>query len=168
MVTNLDASIYAQLKVPSVTNPNQLETLSFDWILCDVPCGGDGMMRKNLGIWKTWQPMDGNGLHELQLHILQRAMKMLAPQGRVVYSKCSLNPVENEADIACALRSEEQPRFASCGDVAGRWPPEDVGKLGLPRCLRIYPHLQDTGGFFVAVLERTKTKKEAVEAPSRN
>ncbi|KAF8201333.1 S-adenosyl-L-methionine-dependent methyltransferase [Mycena galopus ATCC 62051] len=119
MVTNLDASIYVQLKVPSVTNPNQLETLSFDWILCDVPCGGDGTMRKNLGIWKTWQPMDGNGLHGLQLHILQHAMKMLAPQGRVVYSKCSLNPVENEADIACAPRNNPDLRLV---DVSMKLP----------------------------------------------
>ncbi|KAF7335998.1 S-adenosyl-L-methionine-dependent methyltransferase [Mycena sanguinolenta] len=202
MVTNLDASIYPQLKLPSATNANKMETLLFDRILCDVPCSGDGTMRKNLGIWKTWQPMDGNGLHGLQLRILQRAMKMLAPRGRIVYSTCSLNPVENEAVIACALRnnpdfrlidvSEKLPALhrrpgltswrptdkslcttydtyetfmATCaeGDAVkakmtrGHWPPEDVEKLELPKCLRIYPHLQDTGGFFVAVLERSST-----------
>jgi multisite-specific tRNA:(cytosine-C5)-methyltransferase len=89
-----------------------MEPLLFDRILCDVPCSGDGTMRKNLGIWKTWQPMDGNGLHGLQLRILQRAMKMLAPQGRIVYSTCSLNPVENEAVVAGALRSN--PGERSC------------------------------------------------------
>ncbi|KAJ7859684.1 S-adenosyl-L-methionine-dependent methyltransferase [Mycena olivaceomarginata] len=212
LVTNLDASIYPQLKIPSPNNPARMEPLLFDRILCDVPCSGDGTMRKNLGIWKTWQPMDGNGLHGLQLRILQRAMKMLAPQGRIVYSTCSLNPVENEAVVAGALQSNPDFRLvdvsaklpalrwrpgltawrptdkslcttydtyetfmATCtqGEMVkakmtrGHWPPEDVEALELPRCLRIYPHLQDTGGFFVAVLERTSTGTTEVERKKR-
>ncbi|KAJ7484547.1 S-adenosyl-L-methionine-dependent methyltransferase [Mycena latifolia] len=215
LVTNLDASIYPGIKVPSASNPQKMETLLFDRILCDVPCSGDGTMRKNLGIWKTWQPMDGNGLHGLQLRILQRAMKMLAPQGRIVYSTCSLNPVENEAVIACALKTNPDFRLVdvsaklpelqrrpgltawrptdrslkttydtyetfmqTCTEgetvkakmTPGHWPPEDVESLDLPRCIRVYPHLQDTGGFFVAVLERTaappRDKKREADEPA--
>lgn len=43
--------------------------------------------------------------NSLQTRILQRAMRMLEPDGRIVYSTCSLNPVENEAVIAAALNS---------------------------------------------------------------
>lgn len=43
--------------------------------------------------------------YSLQLRILQRAMKLIKPDGRIVYSTCSLNPVENEAVIASALKS---------------------------------------------------------------
>ncbi|KIJ57652.1 hypothetical protein HYDPIDRAFT_64011, partial [Hydnomerulius pinastri MD-312] len=90
MVTNLDASIFPVLRSVS-TDPRRSvkktsSQLLFDRILCDVPCSGDGTLRKNIGIWKRWQPMDGNGLHGLQIRILQRAMRMLEPDGRIVYS----------------------------------------------------------------------------------
>ena len=93
MVTNLDASIYPAIRVPSSIpspvdkneevglsdiqklrrkrkqaqkHPNAevpTSALLFDRILCDVPCSGDGTIRKNLGIWKRWGVGDGNGLH---------------------------------------------------------------------------------------------------------
>ncbi|KAG6811829.1 hypothetical protein H0H92_005626 [Tricholoma furcatifolium] len=203
MVTNLDASIYPAMKIAAPTGPDgekRTQPLLFDRILCDVPCSGDGTMRKNIGIWLKWQPMDGNGLHSLQVRILQRAMKLLKPDGRIVYSTCSLNPVENEAVLAAALKanpdfylvdvSDKLPALKRCPGLtswrpsvdrtintnyatyeefqasqdakdnpntkltSGHWPPADVERYNLPRSMRIYPHLQDTGGFFVAVLER--------------
>ena len=89
IVTNLDASIYPIISVPadsahaSVTVGEdskhqkrvkrkiaergdegvKTRQLLFDRILCDVPCSGDGTIRKNLGIWKSWKGGDGNGLH---------------------------------------------------------------------------------------------------------
>ena len=72
MITNLDASNYpniaiepppAALASDSAAVGGSKETLKFDRILCDVPCSGDGTLRKNVGIWGHWQPMDGNGLH---------------------------------------------------------------------------------------------------------
>ncbi|CAL1709673.1 unnamed protein product [Somion occarium] len=214
MVTNHDASIFPVIKIPSeqtifpsgtktrVANKRQHQLL-FDRILCDVPCSGDGTMRKNPGIWKSWSPMDGNGLHGLQIRILQRAMRMLKKGGRIVYSTCSLNPVENEAVIAAALKSIPGFELVDVSNflpglvyrpgmtswvpsvdrsvitdfatfqgyiqslpeskreetkmVESHWPPAqaEAEELHLSRCLRIYPHLQDTGGFFVAVLQKS-------------
>ncbi|KAF8920793.1 cytosine-5--methyltransferase [Mucidula mucida] len=207
LVTNMDASNYPAIRLDG-------KKLLFDRVLCDVPCSGDGTIRKNLGIWKTWQPGDGNGLHALQLRILQRAMHLLAPGGRIVYSTCSLNPVENEAVVAAALNSNSDFHLVPTDDLLpglmrkpgmtrwkptnslpfpftfydtyqdfitaessttskltrGHWPPDNVDELNLPRCMRIYPHLQDTGGFFVAVLERNPdavvNKKKRVASPS--
>lgn len=37
--------------------------LKYDRILCDVPCTGDGTLRKNADIWKKWNCINGNNLH---------------------------------------------------------------------------------------------------------
>ncbi|KAF8480122.1 S-adenosyl-L-methionine-dependent methyltransferase [Russula ochroleuca] len=220
MVTNVDASIFPTLFLPpentaeSSGRKTRPSPLLFDRILCDVPCSGDGTIRKNVGIWKKWNPMDGNGLHALQLRILQRAMRMLRQGGKIVYSTCSLNPVENEAVVAEALRTvpgfelvdvsesllplvrrpgltkwlpsvgrdlkyfethEQYLASLSGGKGTARlarshWPPAE--ELGLERCIRIYPHLQDTGGFFIAVFQHRRStaapregKRTAEEEP---
>ena len=37
--------------------------IKFDRILCDVPCSGDGTMRKNFDVWGKWNPANGANLH---------------------------------------------------------------------------------------------------------
>ncbi|KAF4563898.1 hypothetical protein EYR36_003142 [Pleurotus pulmonarius] len=211
MVTNLDASIYPIIKISGGNSKRHTNQLLFDRILCDVPCSGDGTIRKNSGIWRKWQPGDGNGLHALQVRILVRAMRMMNASGRIVYSTCSLNPVENEAVIAIALKtypeyelvdvSSRYPELKRCPGLTswaptadkaaekyfdtyqeyrdslsstdpvklteGHWPPSNVADLNLTRCIRIYPHLQDTGGFFVAVLQKRQQGEPDIKERKR-
>jgi 16S rRNA C967 or C1407 C5-methylase (RsmB/RsmF family) len=75
----------------------------FDVILCDVPCSGDGTIRKDPHILPNWMPSTGNALHSLQVRILVRALQCLKVGGVVSYSTCSLNPVEDEAVVAAAI-----------------------------------------------------------------
>nr|XP_014431094.1 tRNA (cytosine(34)-C(5))-methyltransferase [Pelodiscus sinensis] len=191
MVVNHDASSIPTLQIDI---KGRKEALFYDRILCDVPCSGDGTMRKNIDVWKKWTTQNSLQLHGLQLRIATRGVEQLAEGGRMVYSTCSLNPVENEAVIASLLEksegaleladvSSELPGlkwmpgikqwkvmlkdgqwFESWKDVPANrqtqirptmFPIEDEEKLkalNLERCLRILPHHQNTGGFFVAVL----------------
>ncbi|KAL7554573.1 hypothetical protein ACHAWF_018041 [Thalassiosira exigua] len=81
----------------------------FDAIICDVPCGGDGTIRKDKHILPMWSPNISNSIHGLQLSILLRALQLVKPGGTVCYSTCSLNPIEDEAVVSAALG-----RYGNC------------------------------------------------------
>lgn len=183
--------------------------LRYDRILADVPCSGDGTLRKSPDIWSSWNPGNGISLHAMQLQIICNGMSLCAPGARLVYSTCSLNPIEDEAVIAEALRRNQSFELVDCSghlpglrrcsglstwrvyekgtksdtqlkhvptyegmDAAQKhvsglkptmWPPTaaEAEKMHLERCMRVLPHQQDTGGFFIAVL----SKRAQVVAP---
>jgi len=64
----------------------------FDRVLCDVPCSGDGTLRKNPAIWKRWSTSMGMTLHPLQLMIAKRGLQLLKDDCLMVYSTCSMSP----------------------------------------------------------------------------
>jgi tRNA (cytosine34-C5)-methyltransferase len=74
-----------------------------DRVICDVPCSGDGTLRKNKGLLSHWQPHYGLQLHSTQIQIAMRGISLLKVGGLLAYSTCSLNPVENEAVVATLL-----------------------------------------------------------------
>ena len=220
IVTNHDATIFPSIKLPSewVSEDGVARGryLKFDRILADVPCSGDGTCRKNVNVWKDWNPGNALGLFQIQVRILVRALQMLKVGGRVVYSTCSMNPVENEAVVATAIErcgglstvdvidctealpklkrrpgldawkvmdkegkiwgswSEvEQHRAANGDEGLGRlaeamFPPVgQVEKIPFERCMRVYPHLQDTGAFFITALQKRVEIKARAEVEEK-
>lgn len=76
----------------------------FDAVLVDVPCSGDGTLRKmSANQWQQWNVQEHLALHKLQVKLLQRALQSVTKGGRVVYSTCSLDPIENEAVLVTAI-----------------------------------------------------------------
>lgn len=155
----------------------------FDGVLVDVPCTGSGTTRKNPDVWGKWRPSSGRSLHSLQYDLLTRAIELTKPGGRVVYSTCSLDPIENEAVVARVLAGGKVrvvPRGDSLSGVPSNpgmtnWPLlNDRGELDneskseeyliptkdmavssqLNDCLRVWNDEIGGGGFFLAVLER--------------
>jgi 16S rRNA C967 or C1407 C5-methylase (RsmB/RsmF family) len=196
MATNHDGA-----HIPNIHIPQEDGTSipwQFDRVLCDVPCSGDGTIRKNEKIWDNWSPASGLQLHSTQVQIFARGCQLVKVGGRIVYSTCSFNPIENEAVVAEVLRqtkgavrlvdvSTSLPELKrrpglytwkvtnkdgdfinSVDDIkeerqrkkfpATCFPPtlEEAKAMHLERCIRIYPHQQNTGGFFVAVFEKTE------------
>lgn len=195
LITNAEAGQFPNLFIPD--SDNQLKLLKFDRILADVPCSGDGTLRKNPDIWMKWTQQHALNLHGVQFRIARRGAELLEVGGRMVYSTCSLNPIENEAVLCRLLRESEgalelvdasdaikglkfnpgmtywEPAskdlrfFKSASEIPDdlrtlvhkeMFPPpaEEVAKYNLQHCIRVLPHHQNTGGFFVSVLVKKR------------
>ncbi len=77
---------------------------TFDRILVDAPCTGTGTLARNPEIKWRLKPEDIERLQTYQLEILQAAMRQLSPGGQLLYSTCSLQPEENEANASCDIQ----------------------------------------------------------------
>ena len=73
-----------------------------DGIVVDAPCSGTATTRKNRELWNNWTPKVGRSMFKLQSDIAYRAAQLLRPGGEMVYSTCSLDPIENEA-VVCDI-----------------------------------------------------------------
>lgn len=74
--------------------------LKFDVILCDVPCSGEGMFRKDDGAISEWSVQNVENCRQLQREIVCEAWKCLRPDGLLIYSTCTFNAKENEENVA--------------------------------------------------------------------
>ncbi|MGZ9582926.1 RsmF rRNA methyltransferase first C-terminal domain-containing protein [Paenibacillus marinisediminis] len=110
---------------------------AFDCIMLDAPCSGEGMFRKDPDAIAEWSPEHVALCAARQWDIIQAAVRMLRPGGRIGYSTCTFNEEENERIIERWL--ENYPAFQ------------------VERMERIWPHRHEGEGHFVAVLRLTHT-----------
>lgn len=134
---------------PAETMPMQNTSLSK--ILLDPPCSGWGTIKKNPQVTKIWKDERVTPLIVLQKKLLTEATRLLVPGGKIVYSTCTTNVDENEAQIQFAIThlglkivplelpvgfSIEKPMVPSCE--------------GVIRIINTY----DSQGFFIACLQK--------------
>ena len=114
----------------------------FDAVLVDAPCTGTGVLSSRPDArWRRREEALAP-LVEIQQGLLARALEVVRPGGRVVYSTCSLLREENE-DVIRASGAEVD-------DLSAEFP--GMESPDLPGTLRLLPHVQGTDGFFVARL----------------
>ena len=77
--------------------------LKFDVILCDVPCSGEGMFRRDPNTISEWSPQNVEKCWQLQREIVTDAWECLNPGGLLIYSTCTYNTKENEENIRWIL-----------------------------------------------------------------
>lgn len=131
----------------------------FDKVLVDVPCSCQGTSRKDSAVPGRSGPYKKNGL---QLALLRKAVQRCKPGGRIVYATCTYAPEENEAVVDTILQEfgpdmlQLMPAHVD-GLITSPGLTEWQGRRYHPSlrwAMRIWPHQNNTGGFFIAVLEK--------------
>ncbi|MCS6930878.1 MAG: RsmB/NOP family class I SAM-dependent RNA methyltransferase [Acetobacteraceae bacterium] len=126
---------------------------AFDLVLVDAPCTGSGTWRRNPDARLSTTAKDLAEVSEKQAVILDAAVSLLRPGGRLVYATCSLLPEENEVQVERTLARHPALRPVPLAEAWARAaqppPPPNEG----PHLL-LAPHSHGTDGFFAAVLER--------------
>jgi len=102
---------------------------TFNKVLVDAPCSGTGTLRANPEIRWRLAPADFANFAQQQKQILSRAVEVLMPGGRLVYSTCSVERDENEEVI-------------------------ETIDLKLIKTLRTWPHRDGADGFFVGIFQK--------------
>jgi 16S rRNA (cytosine967-C5)-methyltransferase len=109
--------------VLDATRPLPFEA-KFDRIFIDAPCSGTGTLSRNPEIkWRVQQP-DFANFHARQVQIALQAVRLLAPDGKLLYATCSLESEENE-DVVRTLM-ERVPEL-QCERTLWRLPGHDEG-----------------------------------------
>lgn len=130
----------------------------FDRVLVDAPCSGEGMFRKDEAAREEWSAENVKMCARRQALILEEAAKMVRPGGVLVYSTCTFSPEENEGTVSAFLRAHEdyyieETDFESAFSPGrGEWISEPAA--GIEHTLRLWPHLIQGEGHYVARLRR--------------
>ena len=125
----------------------------FDLVICDAPCSGEGMFRKDEGAISEWSVDNVLMCAARQKEILSNAARCVKRGGKIIYSTCTFSPEENEENVKWFL--DTFPCFSLCE-------PEDcvlknsVSAISMPNARRVYPHLCVGEGQFFAVFEKVE------------
>ncbi|MBQ9230476.1 MAG: hypothetical protein IJ190_04755 [Prevotella sp.] len=132
--------------------------LHFDIILCDVPCSGEGMFRKDEATIREWSLQNVEKCWRLQRDIVAEAWQCLNEGGLFIYSTCTFNTKENEENIrwileefdAEVLKVEVKPEWSITGSLLEGFD-EPV--------YRFIPGITKGEGLFMCVLRKGGSQK---------
>lgn len=133
----------------------------FDVVVCDAPCSGEGLFRKDPDAVREWSPEQVEVCAVRQRRILAAAVEALAPGGVLAYSTCTYNRTENEGNAAWLA--------AEFGLVPLRLEmPADWGiTVGEQGGCRFFPHRTRGEGFFIAVFRKKSGTSPRHAAPAQ-
>lgn len=128
----------------------------FDKILIDAPCSGEGMFRKDPSMLKNYKNKSKEEYINIQKSIVDTALNLLKDDGEIVYSTCTFDIQENEAIIEYMLQKDENlvllPIELKGVNYKSGIPFNEDERLS--NCIRLYPHLIEGEGHFIAHLKR--------------
>lgn len=126
----------------------------WDRIQLDPPCSGWGTVEKNPQVLKLWQGDKVKPLVALQRRLLERATALLRPGGIVVYSTCTTNEAENEAQVRYAVEELGLETITLPPFPGFVWEEPLPGGQGT---LRVDGERSNAQGFYIARLRKPAT-----------
>lgn len=130
---------------------------AFDIIVADVPCSGEGMMRKDPDAVAQWSPGLIRECVSRQWEIVSNLWPSLKPGGWLIYSTCTFNRSENEEMVSRII--DELGGESVAIDINPEWGITS-GIDTDARCYRFMPHRMRGEGLFVAVIRKTGESSE--------
>ena len=128
----------------------------FDRVLIDAPCTGTGTFRRNPDLKWRLSPEELDRINAIQKSVLEHASRLVKSGGRLVYATCSILNRENQGVVEAFLAEHPEWHLVPAKEVlesqkivfdAKQW--ERFGDY-----FQMLPHVNNTDGFFAAVLER--------------
>ncbi len=149
------------------------EAGQYDRVLLDAPCSSEGTLRRNPGLAGRLGAELSGRLAARQRAMLRKAVQRCRPGGRILYSTCTFAPEENELVVRDILREYQgtlqlipvRPTGWLTAPGITHWNGAQI-EPELADCIRIWPHHNDTGGFFIALLE--KDRGALADSPPRD
>ncbi|MGM3162995.1 16S rRNA (cytosine(1407)-C(5))-methyltransferase RsmF [Dickeya undicola] len=125
---------------------------TFDAILLDAPCSGEGVVRKDPAAMSHWSLESITDIAATQRELILSAFHALKPGGVLIYSTCTLNHQENQQ--VCRWLMQQFPNACETESLEGLFP-QAHRALTEEGFLHVFPQIYDSEGFFVARLRKT-------------
>jgi len=136
--------------------------MKFDKIIVDAPCSGEGTLRKSPKTFLMWNINFIKKLSRIQKKLASSALELLKTGGEMIYSTCTLSPEEDEEVVDYLVRNfnieiEEikLPLKLRCGVC--EWGGQEYSPE-VRKAVRLYPHDNNTDGFFLAKIRKLGEK----------
>lgn len=160
--SNIDRLGITNVIITRVDGRKLIAKRHFDKILLDAPCSSEGIVRKDPTAPTKISLNEIKHLSRLQKGLIKNAYTLLKKGGILVYSVCTFSPEECEEVVDFAIKIGFEPKSFSIPlktvkglrkwiDEKGR---EHEYDPGVTKSVRIYPHMNDTGGMFIAKLRK--------------
>ena len=134
----------------------------FDVILCDVPCSGEGMFRKDPGAISEWSLQNVEKCWRLQREIVADAWECLVPGGLLIYSTCTYNIKENEENVRWIMEEYDAEMLEVPTDPSWGITGSLLEGFSAP-VYRFIPGFTKSEGLFICALRKRGVKNKDCE-----
>jgi 16S rRNA C967 or C1407 C5-methylase (RsmB/RsmF family)/NOL1/NOP2/fmu family ribosome biogenesis protein len=141
-------------QLPSAAFRKLEETV--DLVLCDAPCSGEGLFRKDHNAIQEWSSDNVQVCAQRQSDLLERAGELVKAGGFLIYSTCTYNRFENDDQVQKLMNSEQ-------------WEVIDLeleftGALKTKYGWQCYPHRVKGEGFYLTLLHKVSGESRSISS----